>query len=386
MNQLSLTTKLLVIAQTGRMLAQMLRNAGLKPIVVDCFADADTCELALEAVRVADLSVASLQPVLEDLQQRHQLTQIVYGSGFESFPDSLDYLQRNWQLLGNSPGVFKQLQDKTEFFRLLQNLHINHPETVFEPPVTAEGWLQKPMQGLGGRGIVQYHPTSGKQQNNCYWQRQLDGLPMSLTFIATADKVDILGINLQWTIVQNHQPFRFSGLANHAGLSAENQQILGLWLGKLVRETGLRGLGSLDFMLLDDQCHILEINARIPASAQLYEPHPTAVNRVQVFDRHIQALQTVAPSHTNTPYPAYYLDSNLFAAAGYQVIYASSNTIIPSTLNWPKWVMDIPQTGAITGKGQPICSIIAYGNNQAQVLEQLRNQQRFIENILNTGS
>ncbi|MDD4915752.1 MAG: ATP-grasp domain-containing protein [Methylococcales bacterium] len=387
MNQFSLPARLLVVAQSGRMLAQLLRNAGFAPVVVDCFADADTVQLALEAVRVADLSVQSLRPVLADLRARYGMMHLVYGSGFEFHTDSLDDLRQDWQLLGNPPAVFGRVQDRKDFFRLLAMLAIPCPETVFVPPEDDGDWLQKPLQGQGGRGIVHHRPRRQADRADCYWQRRLDGTPMSLTFVAAADRVEVLGFNRQWTMALDSQPFRFAGIANRAVISAENRRLLCIWLGRLAAAYHLRGLGSLDFMLLDGCCHVLEINARIPASAQLYEPTGRCFSHAPpVFARHLQTLRSAGSALTDS-LPVYDLaDEELYPAAGYQIVFAEKAGRIPEAVVWPEWVADRPFAGAIVGKDQPICSIIAREAEQAQVLTILRRRRQFVENILMTGS
>ncbi len=159
----------------------------------------------------------------------------------------------------------------------------------------------------------------------------------------------------------------FAGVSNHAEVSVANQRLLAEWLAKLVRVYPLQGLGSLDFMLVDGRCYVLEINARIPASAQLYGQ--------SVFIRHVQACLNVFDD----------ADIGQVVPTAYQIIYAQRPIEIPESISWPDWVVDRPGIGAIIGKGQAICSIITKGENTRQVSELLHLRQRFIENILNTG-
>ena len=382
MKALETPPRLLVVAQSGRMLAQMLRHAGYEPVVVDCFADADTCQLAVETVRVADLGVGSLRGVVADLCARHDIRQVVYGSGFEGYADSLDYLQQGWQLLGNTAEVFRRLQDKAEFFQLLTALDIPFPETVFAPPAEAEGWLQKPVQGQGGCGIVRYQlgGQSGALAAH-YWQREVTGLPLSLTFCAAAEWVEVLGFNRQWTRQQGLECFRFAGLVNQAVIAGEHQQLVCDWLIRLAAATGLRGLGSLDFIWRDGGGYVLEINARAPASAQLYE-----LDAVPVFARHLQALHSADTAVATSLPVCHKVDGGQFKPAGYQPLYAAESTRIPEAMCWPEWVVDRPPGGAIIGKGQPICSIIASENEPALVRKLLLQRRRFIEKLLITGS
>ena len=160
----------------------------------------------------------------------------------------------------------------------------------------------------------------------------------------------------------------FAGVANCAELTEVLQNQLRQWLAQLVAYYGLQGLGSLDCIVADGCCYVLEINARIPASAQLYAG--------PVFASHVRACsgQQLAQSWTES------------MPCVYEILYAPCALRIADDCVWPVWVLDRPATGVFIGKHQPICSIIAAGNTPLQAAEQLLERRQFIENILNTGS
>lgn len=360
--------QLLVTAQSGRMLAQMLVDAGIEPVVLDCFADLDTRQLSLATVKVPSLKLDDIKLAIKDLKQKYGLTHVVYGSGFENNPESLAFLEQDWIMLGNRSSVFRQFQDKKAFFRQLADLAIPCPEVVFSPPDDGREWLIKPMRGEGGVAIRRFNPADKNQdQGDCYWQRRLYGQPYSALFVAGRGWVRVLGFNRQWTASFEGHPFVFAGVGNHAQFPEADQNRVAEWLSKLVSVYPLRGLGSLDFILAEDGCYLLEINARIPASAQLYGK--------SVFIRHLQGCLGVLN------------DANREQAgpAAYQIVYAPKTLTIPDAIDWPTWAVDRPESGAIIGKGQPICSIIAAGKSPRQVSEQLSRRLQIIENILNTG-
>lgn len=361
--------KLLLIAQSGRMLAQLAADAGFMPLVIDCYADSDTRQLALASVKVRSLRLADIQAALVALHDEHGFTHAAYGSGFENHAESLDFLGKTWRLLGNSAEAFAQMQDKPAFFQRLAALGIPFPETRFSQPNEPGAWLLKSMRGEGGLGVQRHQAGLSLLPDLYYWQRLMQGETMSATFIAAGAKVQILGFNRQWTVALDEQhPFVFAGVANHACLAIEQQGRLSAWLAELAEYYGLQGLGSLDFILADGQCYVLEINARIPASAQLYGQ--------QVFSGHVQASLGDWPDIA--PIQA--------APAAIEIVYAAGDMAVPKYPAWPDWVRDRPEAGAFIGKGQPICSIIAAGKNPISVSKQLRRRRQIIENILNTGS
>jgi methenyltetrahydromethanopterin cyclohydrolase len=368
-HQSLLPTNVLIIAQSGRMLAQLAVDAGFTPWVIDCFADLDTQSLAQQSFKVNSLALSDIKNLTDQLKEDFGLTHLLYGSGFENYTDSLAYLEKHWVVLGNPVEVICGLQDKPKFFQRLQALNIPFPESRFEPPDVDDSWLLKHMQGQGGTGVYcsqkNHNAAFAAPPHKIYWQRQLAGVSMSVSFLAGSDALHILGFNRQWTQQIGPNPFVFAGVTNHADISSANQAVLYESLAKLVKLYAVRGLGSLDFMLVDGRCYVLEINARIPASAQLYGK--------SVLNAHIQACLGLASR----------FDVQIARPAGFWVCYASAQHKLPQAACWPDWVLDRPEPAAIIGKGQPICSIIASGNSPAQVLTQLQTRQSYIETILN---
>lgn len=365
--KLDVPNRLVVIAQSSRMLAQMAVDSGFEVIAIDCFADLDTQNLAVLSFKVESLALDDLKPVLEKLQQDYGLLPVVYGSGFEHFLDSLGYLERHWQLLGNPLFLYKQFQDKQALFQTFDQLAISYPEVRLTAPDNLSGnWLVKPMQGEGGQGIHRYSKFQSIA-SNVYWQRYCAGQSYSALFVASGNDINIIGFNRQLIVAEGDAYFGFAGVISQVVLSKPIRQLIAEWLKKLLAVYQLRGLGSLDFMLENDQCYVLEINPRVPASAQLYGK--------LIFKQHLHACLGSLEQPQETP----------FSSAGYRVIYAKREIYINKPIIWPKWAVDRPDCGAIISKGQAICSIIASGKNSRQVSLELIKRQRFMENLLKTG-
>jgi predicted ATP-grasp superfamily ATP-dependent carboligase len=332
---------ILIIAGSGRMLAQGAKNAGLKPLVIDLFADLDTQGYAADFRKITSLAVQHLAPAVDYFTDRYGVSQVIYGSGFEYYPESLYYLNSRLTLLGNSPDTFVKLHNKPEFFSLLDILHIAHPDVTFNAPYDADNWLVKPMQGQGGRGIQRFNKNIEK--SDIYWQKYQAGTQHSVLFLASGHITQVLGFNTQWAIrLSETEEFIFSGITNSSGLPDEHKALVISWLDKIVPLFALKGLNSLDFILSDDQCYLLEINPRPSASMQLYDG--------DLITGHIQTRQGKIS--------AYDLVQNGYK--GYQIVYAHEDVLIPDGFQWPKWCMDLPEPGTLIQTGQPICSIIVH--------------------------
>jgi predicted ATP-grasp superfamily ATP-dependent carboligase len=359
-------SKLLVVAQSARMLTQLAVDAGFTPVAIDCFADSDTRGLAADIVKVGNLSMAEIMPALALILKKHPITHVTYASGFEQHAETLAFLQHRFSLWGNPPTLFKALQDKRQFFEHLTALSIAFPETIFTPPDDVNGWLRKPMRGEGGAAVTWAEGTD--ESDGFYWQRHLPGAIYSVLFVACAGQVQVIGFNRQWpTALDSQREFVFAGVINHADIAKTHRQQIEDWLVVLLKIYPLQGVCGLDFIAYQGQCYLLEINARIPASAQLYGKSIFAVHKQACLGEFSSAdFKSVQP-------------------AAFRIVYASQTCVVPMGLVWPTWIADRPEHGAIIGKGQPICSIIVIGENVREVENQLRIRLELIENLLNTG-
>jgi methenyltetrahydromethanopterin cyclohydrolase len=356
---------LLVVALSTRMLAQLAAYQGYKVLSVDLFADFDTNHYAESALRISSLALDNFHPAIERLLKDYDVRNAVYGSGFEQYPDSLAYLAERFNLVGNDPAVFASVLDKPAFFKLLSDLSIPYPEVSFSRPKLDKGWLIKPKQGQGGFGIQKL--TQAKHDDNAvYWQRYQAGKPHSVLFLADGRDCQIVGFNRQWHVALNNaNDYVFAGIMNHTDLCDADKARLTLWVSKLVSALSLKGLNSLDFLCDNHDISILEVNARIPASAQLYGDN-LLVRHIQACDGNLLPLKPADEDYT-----------------GYQIVYAQTDSFVPEDFVWPETACDIPLSGSRISVGQPICSIISRHKQPDKVVQQLAKQQDFILRQLN---
>ena len=336
------------------MLAQAAKKAGLKALVIDLFADLDTQDYAIAFYQIPSLTEQHLAPAVNYFINRYAVSHVIYGSGFEYYPESLYYLNSRLILLGNSPDTFVKLHNKPEFFSILDALNIAHPDVVFNAPNDAENWLVKPMQGLGGAGIKRYQ-NNNTSESACYWQKYHAGAQHSVLFLANGKLTQVLGFNTQWTIgLSESEEFIFSGIVNSTELLNEHKALVMDWLNKIVPIFRLKGLNSLDFIQSGDNSYLLEINPRPSASMQLYDG--------DLINRHIKASQGKLSD--------YNFVQNGYSA--YQIVYADQDVMIPEVFLWPDWCLDLPEAGSLIHTGQPICSIIAH-RREHEILSYLQH-------------
>ena len=347
---------ILIIAQSGQMLARSAANMGLKVYVIDCFSDQDTQLFSTQIFQVASLAIKDIAPTINKIKS--YCTYCIYGSGFEIFPESLDFLAHHFQVLGNSSQVFNALQNKPLFFQCLQQLNIPHPAVFFTPPSNKKNYLIKPFNSLGGENIHPLHTLKNTPPVNAlnYYQQYLTGETLSVLFIANGRQAQVIGYNRQWSC---HKSFSFLRIATYPDLIAQHRQTIRAWLNPLTTSYSLIGVCSLDFIVHQNQCYMLEVNPRPSASMVLYQK--------DLLRHHISACQK-APQPT-----AFSPPKNNQA---YQIIYAPRQLSIPKNVQWADCYRDLPPAGRIIPQNHPICSMIMSGNNLKNLLKALQAKQK----------
>jgi len=366
----SLSKKVIIIANSGRMLAASACCADWTPLVIDRFGDQETKQITQYSWVVNDLSQECLEPIVKNIKDHFDVEGLVYGSGFETHLETLTWLSQQFIVWGNTLGTFRKVQDKLFFFTVLKRLKIPFLETQYTPPrVINDQWLVKPMAGEGGEGI-DFYEDHDPIKDVAYWQHYQKGPVGSALFVSDGSNVQIIGFNCQWVEGdQTEKPFIFSGIRHYPELSSgHSQQLLG-WLHQLASTFSLLGLNSIDFILAQDQLWVLEINPRPSVSLMLYDGY----SHSKLFDYHIQGC---LGRLSNIPVQS----TDFFR--GYQVLYSYYELFIPEQIVWPDWVLDKPQSGTIIPINGPICSIIAAEKDTGRLVELLKHRARLVYQLL----
>jgi uncharacterized protein len=341
----------LIAALSGRGLAAAARRAGLRPLVVDAFGDADTRQLAGELhvlgnALTSGFRARTLVPALQSLAATaaSEPVGLVLGSGFEDCPKLVATLARHFRLLGNGPEAIARSKDPACFFPLLDALGIAHPETRLDRPSDPRGWLSKRQGGSGGAHVVaceRARTTRGR-----YFQRTAPGAPVSLLAVAAGDQLHIVGFTRQWATGVGPRPYRYGGAAGPVQLDADTQDRMTDAAALLARNLGLAGLVSFDFLLEDDgTALLLEVNPRPGATLDVLDDDAGGL-----LHAHIAACRnaTVTLSHPTA-----------YRAAG--IFYADTGPLTVNAFPWPQWSADRPGPGTRIGRGRPVTTVLAAG-------------------------
>ncbi len=353
------------MADSGRALAAATKRAGLEPLVVDFFADADTRRIAKACVQLAGdmrrgFSWKELAPALARLAAEAPSPPLglVYGAGFEARPALLAKIAERFTLIGNDAATVAAVKDPERFFGTLAKLGIPHPRTTTDRP-RGQGWLAKRQGGAGGShirrlaGCEKTHSATGKtvrragkrQETGMYFQEIAPGRPVSALFVGNGEEARVLGFSEQWTAPRKRAAWRYGGAAQPADLPRHLATRLANDAERAAGALGLKGLGSADFLVDGEEALLLEINPRPGATLDIFD-----TEGAPLLHLHLQAvLEGLLPM---APLP-------LGEATAAAIVYAPAPTKVAPGMVWPDWTSDQPKPGERIDKDRPICTVWA---------------------------
>lgn len=323
----------------------MAVREGFQVTTLDVFADVDTRAVA-QAVHLLKLRGDAIDEEAFKSQlvglNPSRFDAVLYGSIFDAAPDCLHWLERQAPVRGNCADTLIAIQDKPAFFRLLQQLEIPFPQTVYRAgSVSADAeWLIKRPQASGGAHVRIWHGEALDAHE--YLQQKMQGLPVSLLFCANDKAVRKIGFNRLLTRDCIEYPFQYAGAVSRFPMPNHAVNILLDAAQKLTNYYRLEGINSLDAILMNDGVMVLELNPRLSASANLYSTMPLI--RMQL------GLQT----------DDFFLrDFGDQLSCSEMIVFADKDIVILEKVSFPEWVADIPVAGQTIPKHNPVCSVQA---------------------------
>jgi predicted ATP-grasp superfamily ATP-dependent carboligase len=341
-------TAVLIAAASGRALAASARRGGYAPLVVDLFGDQDTVAAAHAHIRLPaglarGMCSSDVLEALERLATLREPAGIVCGTGFEDRPELLVAIAQRWRLFGNAADVIARVKDPVAFANLCRDCDIPHPEISLARPADPTGWLAKRRGGAGGRHIqaASHSDTAG---GTFYFQRRVEGRPVSALVLADGHRAVVLGFSAQWSSPAPHRPFRYGGAVQPAAIDRATAKAMIEAVQQLVPTTSLVGLNSADFLVSESGIQLLEINPRPGATLDIFEPSDASI-----FATHIAACEGILPAGA----PSYE------QARASAIVYAQREVAALPVLGWPPWTADRPGVGTCIAEGDPLCTVLA---------------------------
>jgi uncharacterized protein len=326
--------RVLVVAVSARMLAELAVADGYDVIALDHFGDVDLRAVAPGATAHSNDALAALAADVE-------AGGVVYGAGFENRPDLVRRLAFGRELLGTPPERLADVRDPWAVGAAARSAGARSPETRAAVTNAGGAWLRKPRRSGGGRGIRRW--KGGGLRRTEILQRRVSGLSCSAVAIGDGHRAIVLGLTEQL-----HRPRGFGWMGNvvpprmPAGELAELDGQLRAVGTEVAARFGVRGAFGVDAVWDGRHAWVLEVNPRPPASLELFGPG--------CFQAHVRGARGLGlPTAWAVPGPQVKL-----------VLYADRDVRAPDPEWWPEGlVRDVPHAGEEIKRGAPVCTLIS---------------------------
>jgi predicted ATP-grasp superfamily ATP-dependent carboligase len=338
--------RILVVAVSARMLAQLAVADGYEVTALDRFGDVDLRALAPGATAPTNNELAALAADIE-------ADAVVYGAGLENRPDLVRELADGRELLGTPAELLEAVRDPWQVGATARAAGARAPETRAPGRLpraagptgrVGHAWVRKPRLSGGGHGVRGWR--GGLLRPTEVLQRRVGGLSCSAVAIGDGRSAVVLGLTEQL-----HLPpgFRWTGNvtpprlpeAQRAELDAQLRAVC----AEVVERFGVRGAFGVDVVWDGRQAWVLEVNPRPSASLELFGPGS--------FEAHVRGARGLGLPTPGVP-PA------RSCAAVKLVLFADRTVSAPDPGWWPAGlVRDIPKAGETINRGAPVCTLVS---------------------------
>ncbi len=340
--------KVLVVAVSARMLAELAVADGYEVIALDHFGDVDLRAIAPGVTARSNEALAALAT-------EAQSDAVVYGAGFENRPDLVRRMAYGRELLGTPPERLADVRDPWAVAVAARSAGARAPETRAAGELVRPDrgtWLRKPRRGGGGRGVRRW--TGGVLRPTEILQRHVPGLSCSAVAIGDGRRAVVIGLTEQL-----HRPRGFGWMGNVAPPRLPTEQLAELegQLRGVCEEValrfGVRGAFGVDAIWDGRHAWVLEVNPRPPASLELFGPG--------CFEAHLRGARGLdVPALSPVPGGGVKL-----------VLYADRDVRAPEPGWWPAGlVRDVPHADEEITRGAPVCTLISTTGCVSELVEQ----------------
>jgi uncharacterized protein len=375
--------KVLIAGISVRAMAESAVRSGYSVIALDAFGDRDLHELTESYSLRRDFQDVYSPAALYKASRKVRHGAVAYTSNLENYPGILARFGEESRVVGNAPGIVAAVRNWPDLFGRLGRAGFPVPETFYaggnRTVDPGRRWLRKPLLSGGGHGIHFYDPEiehSSRSENRSsvsgfMLQEYMPGRPCSAVFVANGKECRVLGIAEQLIGMKTFgaDGFRYTGNILPAA-EMQDSDFRNIILHKvrrlaefLTREYGLAGVNGIDFILLNDQVYLTEVNPRYSASMEVIE----IAYGLPVFHLHWE-------SAVNGELPGFDLEAELKRGKFYGkgIIFAEKDVTMPGTESWlGKGIRDVPASGERMPGSSPVCTILAGGRNREETLAEL---------------
>ena len=359
--------QLLILGVSARAAVSSAIRGGFQPLAADCFRDQDlaaVCECLRISRYPADLEhAAAALPVCPWL----------YTGGLENHPQLVDRIADHRPLLGNAGRVLRGVRNPFRVTEALCEAGLPALEVSALPPSGSSGpWLRKPRKSGGGQRIEFVSALANESAESAvgelyYYQQYVAGTPDSAIFVAAGGRAVLCGVTRQmigtsWTGARG---FEYAGSVGPLDITA-HERIQWESIGNcLARRFDLSGLFGVDAVTRDGTIWVVEVNPRYTASVEVVE----SACDTALLPVHVTACQSGQLSIRGALRP--------HRRVGKAIVYARTPGQVPPDFDtWVRGrntdgarptVADIPASGTEFRVGEPLLTVLAYGESLAAV-------------------
>jgi predicted ATP-grasp superfamily ATP-dependent carboligase len=335
--------RVLVVAVSARMIAQLAVADGYVVTALDRFGDVDLRAIAPGATAPDNDGLAALAADID-------ADAVVYGGGLENRPDLVARLAGGRELLGTPAELLAAARDPWAVGAAARAAGARAPDTRAVGGLTpglhraAAGWLRKPQRGGGGRGVRRWR--GGRLRPTEILQRHVPGLSCSAVAIADGRQASVLGVTEQ---LHRGAGFQWAGnLAPPRLPTGEREELEGqmrVVCAGMAARFGVRGAFGVDAIWDGRHAWVLELNPRPPAGLELFGPGS--------FEAHVRGARGVSLPTPGSPPAARCAKVKL-------VLFAERDVRAPDPGWWPSdLTRDIPRAGETIPRGAPVCTLVS---------------------------
>ena len=338
--------RILVVAVSARMLAQLAVADGYEVTALDRFGDVDLRAIAPGATAPSNDGLAALAVGVD-------ADAVVYGGGLENRPDLVRQIGAGRELLGTPPEQLAAVRNPWEVAAAARAAGARAPETRSIDDLPDSGdWLRKPVRGGGGRGVRRWR--GGRLRPTEILQRHVRGLSCSAVAIGNGRRATVLGLTEQ---LHRRPGFQWMGNVTAPRLPEDERTELGRQLravcGEVAARFGVRGAFGVDAVWDGRHAWVLEVNPRPPAGLELFGTGS--------FEAHVRGARGVSlPSIARSPATQ--------CAKVKLVLFADRDMLAPDPAWWPAALTrDIPHAGERITRGAPVCTLVSAAEDVSQI-------------------
>jgi uncharacterized protein len=364
----------LIFGASSRAAAFSALRSGLRPRCADYFADQDLAAVC-PVVQIDPLHAAR---EFLTLAQSLPPSCWFYTGGFENRPGLVERIARRHRLWGAGALTIRTVRDPARVAGLLEREGIPVPAVRRDSNgLPRDGtWLIKPLHSGGGRDIRPLTAEHDRASAACYFQERIAGPSFSALYIGANQSSRLVGVTQQLIGIAG-SPFAYRGSVGPWPIPLELAAKLERLGQVLAAASGLLGWFGVDYVLRDGDPWPVEINPRYTASVEIHElasrqglltEHrraceggpiidPAAARPIQAPPRMIAKLILHAPADLVAPVIA------VDEAAGDDFFALRS-------------IADLPRPGTRFAPGDPVMTLLAWGEDLAECQSRLTQLER----------